>query len=185
MDVLAIITARGGSKRLPGKNIKMLHGKPLIAWTIEAAKDCYRTVVTTDSKEIAAIGKHYGCEVLMRPDELARDDTRSIEVIIHALSRLEWESNFVLLQPTSPLRTSEDIINAYNLFKVTGARNVVSINENYKPNGAIYLCDNSYWSDTYAFYGENTFPYFMSTERSIDIDTIEDFELAEKLMATM
>lgn len=182
MDVLAIITARGGSKRLPGKNIMDFCGKPLIAWTIEAAKDCYRIVVTTDSEEIASISNDCGAEVITRPGELATDDARSIEVVIHALSILEWETNYMLLQPTSPLRTSEDIKKAYNLFKITGARNVVSVNENYEPNGAIYLCDNSYWHGNYAFYGKDTFPYVMPNEQSIDIDTIEDFRLAESFM---
>ena len=69
--------------------------------------------------------------------------------------------------------------------KITGARNIVSINEIYETNGAIYLCDNDYWPDNYSFFGHNTFPYMMPNERSVDIDTIEDFELAEKLMATM
>jgi len=179
MDVLAIITARGGSKRLPGKNIREFCGKPLIAWTIEAAKDCSRIVVTTDSFEIADISQKYGADVLLRPKELATDGAKSIDVVIHALDSLGWVGRSVLLQPTSPLRTSEDIKKSFNIMSITGARSVVSVNEDHEPNGAIYMSQFGYWHGFGKFYGYDTLPYIMSNERSIDIDTLEDFERAE------
>ena len=180
MDVLAIITARGGSKRLPCKNIRTLCGKPLIAWTIEAAKNCSRVVVTTDSVDIAAVSVAYGAEIIMRPVELATDNATSIDVVLHAIEVLEWEGRTMLLQPTSPLRTSEDIENVWRLMNITGAENVVSVNWLHETNGAIYLCKNGYWGKHHTFKGQGTCFYEMET--SVDIDTIEDFELASKLI---
>ena len=180
MDVLAIITARGGSKRLPGKNIKELCGKPLIAWTIEAAKNCARVVVTTDSDEIGEVSVKYGAEVIWRPDHLATDDAKSIDVVLDAIDTVGWEGRTMLLQPTSPLRTSVDIDNVWWLLEMTGAENVISIDDtNKETNGAIYLCKSGYWKEHKAFWGWNTALYSMPDERSVDIDTIEDFKLAE------
>jgi CMP-N,N'-diacetyllegionaminic acid synthase len=111
--VLAIIPARGGSKGVPRKNIRELAGKPLIAWTIEAAKQSAyidRLIVSTDDWEIAEVAKRYGCEVpFLRPRELAKDDTPGIAPILHALETLPSYDLVVLLQPTSPLRTTADI----------------------------------------------------------------------------
>jgi len=116
--VIAIIPARGGSKGLPGKNIRDLCGKPLIAWTIEKAKKSkYLDVilVTTDSPEIASIAKNYGAEVpFLRPSDLAGDRASTYDVIFHALTYYrETESRqfeyTVLMEPTSPLREDEDI----------------------------------------------------------------------------
>ncbi len=119
--VLAIIPARGGSKRLPRKNILDLNGKPLIAWTIEAAlKSRYidKTIVSTDDKEIAEISDKYGAEVpFMRPKRLASDTASSVDVILHAINFYKEKGNnfeyIVLLQPTSPLRMDEDIDAAF------------------------------------------------------------------------
>lgn len=116
--VLAIIPARGGSKGLPGKNIRDLCGKPLIAWSIEKAKKSkYLDVVlvTTDSSEIAGIARHYGADVpFLRPADLASDHTSTYDVIRHALLHYcaaegrEFDYT-VLLEPTSPLREDDDI----------------------------------------------------------------------------
>ena len=111
--VLAVIPARGGSKGVPGKNIRVAHGKPLIAWTIAAARcSTYldRIIVSTDSDDIAAIARQYGAEVpFMRPAHLAADDSPGIAPVIHALDQLPGYGWVVLLQPTSPLRTAVDI----------------------------------------------------------------------------
>ena len=122
---LAIITARGGSKGLPGKNIKPLNGKPLIAWTIEAAKmSSYidRVLVSTDCIEIADVSTLYGGDVpFLRPEELATDTASSEDVIIHALNWLKINEHqeydyFVLLQPTSPLRNATHVDEAIEKF---------------------------------------------------------------------
>ncbi|MEI4769607.1 acylneuraminate cytidylyltransferase family protein [Psychrobacillus sp. FJAT-51614] len=110
---LAIIPARGGSKGIPRKNIKELAGKPLIAWTIEEAKKSKyinRIILSSEDAEIIEVAKRYGCEVpFIRPVELAQDNTPGIDPVIHAIERCPGFDYVVLLQPTSPLRTVEDI----------------------------------------------------------------------------
>lgn len=122
-DTLCLIPARGGSKRLPKKNIKLLKGKPMIWYTIEAAikADIFDDIyVSTEDSEVAQIAKEYGAKVINRPPELSTDLASVVDVSLHALDFLkskgkEYEILCVLL-PTSPLRTHEDIINAYNIF---------------------------------------------------------------------
>ncbi len=118
MNILGVITARGGSKGIPGKNIKFLGGKPLIAWTIEAAKKSKlitHLIVSTDDAGIAEIAKRYGADVpFVRPKELAEDKTPHLPVMQHALRFMEEKLKMifdavVILQPTSPLRTAADI----------------------------------------------------------------------------
>ena len=112
--LLALITARGGSKGIPDKNIKLLGGKPLIAWTIdEAKKSKYidRLILSSDCENIQEIAKQFSCEVpFSRPKELASDTSSSIDVILHALDNIYEEFDYLmLLQPTSPFRTVADI----------------------------------------------------------------------------
>jgi CMP-N,N'-diacetyllegionaminic acid synthase len=115
--ILSIIPARSGSKGLPRKNMIDLAGRPLIAWTIEASlssKYITKTVVSSDSDEILKIAKEYGADIIKRPSELANDTASSESVVAHALESIEEEFNFVvLLQPTSPLRNTEDIDNSF------------------------------------------------------------------------
>lgn len=135
--ILAIIPARGGSKRLPGKNIKELAGKPLIAWTIEAAlqSEIFDTImVSTDDSEIARLSKLYGADVpFIRDSELSTDTSSSIDVVLDTLRFYENKNeNFnivILLQPTSPLRESNDIIGALQLFEDNKAESVISVCE--------------------------------------------------------
>lgn len=117
---IAIIPARGGSKGLPGKNIKMLCGKPLIAWSIEAglkSKYLDEVMVTTDSVEISEVSKKYGAQVpFLRPQELALDNSTTFDAVQHALDFYSTSFNetfdyVVLLEPTSPLREKDDIDN--------------------------------------------------------------------------
>ena len=111
--ILAVIPARGGSKGVPHKNIKQLAGKPLIAWTIEAARQSKyitTTIVSTDDEEICAVAKEYGAEVpFIRPPHFAEDDTPGVAPILHAIEQCPNYDYVVVLQPTSPLRTTEDI----------------------------------------------------------------------------
>lgn len=122
MNILALIPARGGSKGIPRKNIKPLTGKPLIAYTIEAAKSklINKVVVSTDDDEIAHISKQYNAEVIKRPKYLAQDDSKTIDAVSHVITTLEEDGYFpdivILLQPTSPLRTLEDVDSAIKLF---------------------------------------------------------------------
>ena len=119
MSVVAIIPARGGSKGIPGKNIKLLAGKPLLAYTIEAARGAEQinaVFVSTDSDEIKNVARHYGAQVIDRPAELATDIATSEAVLIHALEYLRDNGNerydiCVFIQATSPLTRSEDMDN--------------------------------------------------------------------------
>jgi CMP-N-acetylneuraminic acid synthetase len=119
MRFLGIIPARGGSKGVPGKNIRPLAGKPLIAWTIEAAKQSGamgRLVVSTDDPAIASVARDFGVEARMRPSILAGDDTPTRPVLEHVAKELEGEGDIfdavVTLQPTSPLRLPRHIVEA-------------------------------------------------------------------------
>lgn len=134
--VLALIPARGGSKGIPGKNTKKLAGKPLIAYTIEAANGsaCIDDVlVSTDSEDIAEVAREYGAWVpFLRPTELASDTAKTIDAVMYTVNRLAKEGReydyVILLQPTSPLRKSEDIEGAFCLARKTG-EDVVSVSE--------------------------------------------------------
>ncbi|MGE3549978.1 MAG: 2-C-methyl-D-erythritol 4-phosphate cytidylyltransferase [Geobacter sp.] len=130
--VLAIIPARGGSKGVPRKNIRELAGKPLIAWSIEAAKKSQyidRIVISTDDQEIAEVATQWGGEVpFFRPAELAQDNTPGIAPVLHMLDNLKPSYDLVvLLQPTSPLRTVEDIDGVIALLDSNNAKSCVSV----------------------------------------------------------
>jgi CMP-N,N'-diacetyllegionaminic acid synthase len=113
LSVLAVITARGGSKGVPGKNVRPVYGRPLIAWTVRAATRAHtvdRVIVSTDDEGIAEASRAAGAEVpFARPAELATDTASSIDVILHALDAVPGFDLVVLLQPTSPLRNAADI----------------------------------------------------------------------------
>lgn len=158
MRILAIICARGGSKGVPNKNIRLLNGKPLIAYTIECAKKYTkfdRIIVSTDSPKIAEVAKQYGADVpFLRPKELATDTSPKIPVLQHAVRYLEQEENdhydlIVDLDPTSPLRIVEDIENCVNkmieknpnvVFSVTPAHKNPYFNMVEEKDGKVYLC---------------------------------------------
>ena len=135
--ILAILTARGGSKGVPRKNIRPVCGKPLIAYSIETAlqvrDQLYRIIVSTDDAEIAEISRQYGAEVpFLRPAELAADKTPTLPVLQHAVRFVEEEDGIrigwvLLLQPTSPLRTKEDILAALELARCGGCDSVISV----------------------------------------------------------
>jgi CMP-N,N'-diacetyllegionaminic acid synthase len=133
---LAVITARGGSKGIPNKNLAPVAGKPLIYWTITAARNARRldrTIVTTDSEEIARVATELGVSApFIRPAELATDEATSVAAIAHALQWLDrnedYRPDFVMcLQPTSPLRTADDIDAAIGLALSRDAESVVGV----------------------------------------------------------
>ncbi len=227
--ILAIITARGGSKRLVGKNTRPLAGKPLLDWTVDAARQCkaslHNVVLSTDDEAIAAAGRACGAEVpFMRPLELATDTAGSLEVVQHAVRFIEQRDGvamdwILLLQPTSPLRTRADIDAAIALAQQGGCDSVISVTDMpahpvfakridveglvqpfgdkvpegirrqdatppaYIYNGAIYLTRRDILMEQNSFYGARTRAYIMPPERSVDIDTQFDFQLAELLLA--
>lgn len=138
MKILGIITARGGSKGVPGKNLKLLAGKPLLDYTIAAARAARRldrVILSTEDEAIAAAARALGCEVpFMRPAELSRDETAHLPVVQHAAKWMQDHAGYradavMTLQPTSPLRTAGDIDAAVALLESSGADSVLSVSE--------------------------------------------------------
>lgn len=224
--VLAIIPARSGSKGLKDKNIKLLLGKPLLAYTIEAAinSGVFSTVhVSTDSKEYSAIAKQFGADQpFLRNNATSGDASSSWDVVREVLLKYKetgMEFDYLsLLQPTSPLRSAEDIKKAFALFTEKDARTLVSVTEtnhpiqwcfpldstlsmeefckspykdcrrqeldkHYLENGAIYIAHaKDAIKQDFDFYLDKCFAYIMSRNKSIDIDTMIDFQISELLM---
>ncbi len=221
--MIAIIPARGGSKGVPGKNIKLLRGKPLIAYTIEAALEAEsvtEVIVSTDDEAIAKVAREYGAKVpFLRPKELSTDNAQAIDSYIYTVERLNEEfgykiRDFIVLLATTPLRTSKDIDDAVQMYKEKNAYSVISyvegcspitgfkylnddnsfehifpdslanrqeMKEAYIPNGAVYVFSlNLLKQGTY--FSDKSYAYIMPKSRSIDIDTLEDFEYAEFLL---
>ena len=152
MKVLGVIPARGGSKGVPKKNVKLLGGKPLIAYSIEAAraaKRLTRVIVSTDDEEIAEVSRRWGADApFLRPAELATDAAKAVPVIQHALEEMEGRDDQVydavmMLQPTTPFRTGADIDRAIEILEKTGADSVISVVdvEGHHPARMKYLED--------------------------------------------
>ncbi|MEK9969421.1 MAG: acylneuraminate cytidylyltransferase family protein [Ferrovibrio sp.] len=218
MTTIAIIPARAGSKRVPNKNLRRCAGRPLIAWTCDAAVNASlidRTILSTDSESIASAGRRYGIEVpFLRPPELSGDQVPMIDVMLHLLNWLEQTGStvnvVVLLQPTSPLRTAGHIDAALALLHSTGADSVVTATEmpdHYKENKQMTLRADGSVDFSAArpghgnsivirngpailvtrpavlrggsLYGTRTLVSMMEADASIDIDTPDDFSLAE------
>lgn len=139
---LAIVPARGGSKRLPRKNVLDLAGKPLIGWSIEAglqSKYIDKIIVTSDDNEILEIAHAFGSETIKRPAELASDTATSFDAIKHTIEKIKGYDYVILLQPTSPLRTSQHIDEAIKLLKRKKANAVISVCE---------MDHSPFWSNT-------------------------------------
>jgi CMP-N,N'-diacetyllegionaminic acid synthase len=221
LRVLAVIPARGGSKGIPGKNIKALGGKPLIAWTIDVAHSASyidRLVVSTDDEEIARVARSHGADVpFIRPPGLATDNAPTIDTILHAVENLPGFDWILVLQPTSPFRVAEDIEGILKLCQSESAPAAVSIAEAsinpywmyqksegsvlrpllelpptftrrqdlpkvYALNGALYLAEISWLKKKKTFINGETVGYEMPKYRSLDLDTLEDWEFAEYLI---
>lgn len=220
MKTMGLIPARGGSKGIPGKNIKPMAGKPLIAWTIEAAlrSDLLdAVVVSTDDTEIAAVARRVGAIVpFLRPTALAQDSTPGIDPVLHALDLLPEFTAVLLLQPTSPLRTTADIDACLRLARNRQAPSVVSVSEPdthpywtyrlgsdqslqqfldsppvtrrqdlppvFALNGALYYAQSHWLRQGRRLVGAETLAYVMPRERSVDIDNLLDWRMAELLL---
>lgn len=229
LKVLGVIPARGGSKGVPRKNIRMLAGKPLIGYTIEAcqqSKLLHRFVVSTEDFKIRQIAKSYNCTVIDRPENLALDSTPSFPVILHAA--LATASKFAedydaicLLQPTTPQRRGVHIDHAIERFKESTADTLLSVSrvpEHFHPNwvfissenqelerachdtpmisrrqdlppafirnGAIYITRWDTLVSGQTLYGSKLISFEMPIKESLNIDTLQDWQRAEKIFAT-
>jgi len=131
--ILGLIPARGGSKRLPNKNVLPLGGKPLICWTIEAAKNSKYIddiILSSDDDKLLNIGMTYGIKAIKRPVELAKDEARSIDVVLYHLNQLNQKPEYIiLLQPTSPFRTAKHIDEAIEFLFIKRAHAIISVCE--------------------------------------------------------
>lgn len=171
MRVVGIIPARGGSKGVPRKNLRMLDGKPLLSYTIEAAQNARglsRVMLSTEDEEIASAGRSLGVDVpFLRPADLALDTTPTLPVIQHALGYLASQGErydaVCILQPTSPLRRSEDIDACIELLVSSGADTVISV----RPVPAEY---NPHW----VFFSDENGVLRLSTGESIPISRRQD-----------
>lgn len=222
MNVLAIIPARGGSKGIPRKNLIEVAGKPLIQWTIEAALESEiitEIVVSSDDEEILSFSKGFENIIcIKRPVELAQDNSPTVPVMIHAINQLKDQFDYVvLLQPTSPLRNSKDIDDAFDVLVKSNGNSLISVvqpehhpyksfkrdnngflsgiinnefpftprqelPEVYQPNGAIYIIEKDVFLEFENLFTQNTIPFSMPPNKSLDIDTEEDLEKITALL---
>jgi pseudaminic acid cytidylyltransferase len=219
---LAIIPARGGSKRIPGKNIKPFMGKPMIAYPIEAALSSSlfdRVIVTTDSEEIAKVARAHGAEIpFMREPKLADDHATTDQVLLDTFDRLAVETSPVFaccIYPCTPLVRPEDLQRGLAILKDTGAMVAISVAEAGHPvqramkedaNGRLTMiwpeyrltrsqdlepgffdAGQFYWMDVSRYreagrlYGDDTVPVPLSRRCVVDVDTPEDWQMAEHL----
>lgn len=147
MKKICLIPARDGSKRLKNKNIKELGGKPLVAWTIECAINSNifdEIILSTDSEVIASIGSSFGLpNVGLRPKHLSDDYSTASDVIKYYLENRE-DANFCYLQPTSPLRNTDDVKYSFELMEKNNAYSVISVNELHLPDNWVYRSEQSF-----------------------------------------
>ena len=193
--IVAVIPARAGSVRLPGKNKKAFNGKPLIAWTVELALKLIqfdKIIVSSDDPDILEYclnyyGNHENLEVMRRPKELAQPNTPIWKVIEHigSMGTINPNNIIVLLQPTSPLRIYSDIEKAIYMFQGNwkGVIPITKINKFYYKRCGTVFVDKYYEILTHKGVREGQF-ILIPSERAIDIDTLEDFKKAEYLMKT-
>jgi N-acylneuraminate cytidylyltransferase len=178
--LMTVIPARGGSKRIPRKNLALCARRPLIQWTIEAARAAdLDPVVSTEDDEITAVALLLGARVLVRPAELARDETTGLEVIQHAAQHAKTKGcdGLVYLQPTSPLRSPDDIRRGIRLMATRDS--VVGCDESMIPCGAFWGWSHLNIGELYGGrYGMFVIPH----PRSLDVDTPEDLALADEIL---
>lgn len=228
MKILFVIAARGGSKGVPRKNVKMIGGIPLVAFKIIAAQRCQyekRVIVSTDDEEIAEVSRKYGAEVpFMRPAELSTDSVSSTDVVLHTMNwvseNLKERFDYVcLLEPSSPFASYKDLDEALRLIEENDADTLLGMKEadisttfihsldkdgklsefyyaikelksirrqdqkkEYTMNGCMYIAKWDYFMKNKLFHAENSVPYIMPEEKSIEIDTMLDYEVACKIV---
>ncbi|MFX4228261.1 MAG: acylneuraminate cytidylyltransferase family protein [Porticoccaceae bacterium] len=206
-----LIPLRGGSKGIPKKNIKSMAGKPLCYWAIKASLDAgIKTFVSTDSEEIKNVVLSFSKDVTVidRPEDLASDTATTEAVIEHAFSLLDYE-NMILMQATSPLTTSKDLLAAIELYEknerqplVTGTKshrfnwdlegNALNYNPLKRPrrqdwdgffqeNGAFYIFTRDFFKKTGARCGPKCSLYIMEEQHALEIDSLQDWEVMEMI----
>lgn len=185
--IIAIVPARKGSRRIPGKNVKELNGKPMILWTIEAArKSKYidRLVVTTDDLNVINLVSKKGVHIVDRPPELAADESSIYETIFHAQMYFEPYDYTMLLHPTSPLRSTDDIDGCIMTCVSSYAPSCITVDDRGPDaNGAVYIAWTTWLKEMEMFDSGRAVTYRMPVERSVDVDHLKDFQEAERLLS--
>lgn len=209
VKVLGLIPARAGSRRLPKKNMAMVGGQTLVGHAITHARESGvidHVAVSTDDPEISSLCFAYGCNVVHRPAPLCAPDTEMSAVVGHALHALKAHGHsfdaFAIIQPTSPLRTAQDIKACVELLEANGSDSVVSVCEDHHersftlahanrlrphkgavaPNGAVYVMTVEAFERGENWYSGIVYAHIMPRERSIDIDTIVELEQARGIV---
>lgn len=230
MNILGIIPARGGSKGVPRKNIKLLNGRPLLAYTSEvalASKELTKVILSSDDPEIIAAAKDLNLEVpFIRPEELAKDNTPTLPVLLHALDFFQAKGihfdAVCILQVTTPFRTKSFLDEAIRRFKAAGTDSLISVleiphefnpywaftvnNDNtlktavgdskiisrrqelpkaYHRDGSIYITRTEVLQGKNSLFGDSIAYIESSRETYVNIDTVSDWETAEKLAITL
>ena len=224
--ILGVIPARSGSKSVKDKNIRPLGGRPLMAWSIKTALACKqldKVVVSTDSQKYANLAKFYGADVVMRSKELAEDDTTMVQVLQHAIKEIEKTGNkidlVVLLDPTSPLKTVEDIASCVRKIQENKVDTVETVTETehnpifimgtvntngefvylfkkqalsltrrqdapkiYRENAAVLVTTRKMVMEKKHLFNGKLMAVIMPQERSVHIDNLIDWKLAESLI---
>lgn len=228
MNILYLITARGGSKGIPKKNIQKISGIPLVAYKAISAQKCKytgRIMVSTDDEEIMNVCKQYDVDVpFIRPQHLSQDDSSSIDVVLHAMQWIEKHDScsydyIFLLEPSSPFATYTDFNNSLDIIINSDADTLLSMrrvdvnrvfinnldqngglsyfhesiqnlkylhrqaqNQEYTPNGCIYISKWNYMKQNKSFHSKNSKPYLMKREYSLELDETIDLEFAKFLV---
>lgn len=188
---VAIIPARGGSRRIPRKNIKDFHGKPIIAYSIQTAKASGlfdAVIVSTDDMTIAQIASTFGCMIFLREKRLGLDHVGTQEVMRDALGYINRVTEACCIYPTAPLMTAQDLREGLAILHTSGASYVYTVG----PDANLEMKDAGqwYWGRAEAFLAGlplegNSKHYYLPSQRCCDINTPEDWAMAEKLYAEL
>tara|TARA_R110002126_G_scaffold67661_3_gene171276 strand:+ start:87 stop:713 length:627 start_codon:yes stop_codon:yes gene_type:complete len=208
---MILIPARGGSKRIPNKNLIDLNGKPLITYVIDCSLAVNENVyVSTDCGDIAKVATQAGAIAIKRPNHLAGDYSPASEVVAHFLKEIPDVSDFAYVQPTSPLLTPNFLLEGFERLKVGGYNSVISVTENtqffwdedhnsvnfergkrprtqdmkkwYAENGAFYLTSSEAFHDTGVLVNGKVSFVVMPQSHSFEIDTYEDLEIVRNML---
>jgi len=218
LKILAVVPARGGSKGIPRKNIRLLGGEPLIGHTLKTAMSVDMIddlIVSTDDNEISDVAKKYGAEVLNRPSELAADNSSTESAVIHVLNKMaEDERNYdvvLILEPTSPFRSTQTIIKTIKLFESKDVDSVLAVRETkenignienniflpinpkaprrrqlrkpmYIESSTIYAARTSFLLKNKSLVSDKWTPILVTDDESIDINIEHDFRIAESFI---
>lgn len=191
MSTIAIITARGGSKRIPGKNKRMFHGKPIIAYSIEAAKKANidEVFVSTDDDEIRDIGWEYGAKYIEREPEFARDEVGTKEVMGRCVQQLGCSDSDIVccIYPTAPMIDPSDINTSIWMLIYRPAFFVVAVGtEPLADSGQFYVALAAHWNNTVLpIYGIRTAYLPVESNRVCDINSESDWRRAEQMYAAL